>query len=299
MSVDAPLLSTAELAALYDDIVVRHTRRDAAASAELAGPFASAQRGLGLELYESRPYRAGDEPRHMDWRATARSGRAMTKVFRAEKQRSVFLLVDRSPSMAFATRGELKAALAARITALLSFTALSAQEPVAGAIAGERLEIFSAARHAEGVLPLLRAAAAPLDATHQNPRTLQAIQTWEWLDRVAPPRATVYLVSDLQFLTQSLQGALGRLAMRREVWALHTVDPSEETLPDAGLLRLRAPGNRDSFVVDSSNPALRKAYAQHMAQRYAEQQAILAASNIRLRRFYTNANPRAALQEVA
>lgn len=299
MTFDAPLLSTAELAALHEDIVVRRARREAAASAELSGPFASAQRGYGLELYESRPYRAGDEPRHMDWRATARSGRPMTKVFRAEKQRSVFLIVDRSPSMAFATRGELKAALAARLAALLSFTAISVQEPVAGAIAAERLEIFSAARHAEGVLPLLRSAAAALDARQESRSTLQAIPTWEWIDRVAPPRATVYLLSDLQFLTQTLQGALAKLAMRREVWALHIVDPSEETLPDAGLLRLRAPGDSTRVVVDTSNPALRTAYAQYMAQRRAEHHALLAASNIQVRRFYTNVDPRALLQEVA
>lgn len=299
MTHDTPLLSTAELAALYEDIVTRRARREAAASAELGGPFASAQRGLGLELYESRPYRAGDEPRHMDWRATARSGRAMTKVFRAEKQRSVFLIVDRSPSMAFATRGELKAALAARVAALLSFTAIAAHEPVAGAVADERLHLFPGARHAEGVLPLLQAAAAPLFAQGGNSLVLADLPTWEWLDKAAPPHATVYLVSDLQFLTHSLQGALTRLAARREVWALQVIDPSEETLPDAGLLRLRPPGGGMNFVVDTSNEALRCAYAQRMAQRHAEQKAMLAASNIQLRRLPTNADPRAALQEVA
>jgi len=299
MTLDAPLLTTAELAALHKDIVTRRARRDAAASAELAGPYTSAQRGFGLELHESRPYRPGDEPRHMDWRATARSGRPMTKVFRAEKQRSVFLIIDRSPSMAFATRGELKAAVAARAAALLSFTAIAAQEPVAGAVAQERLQVFPRARHAEGVLPLLQAAAAPLLANRMLPRAgLGEMQAWEWLDKVAPPHASVYLLSDLQFLSPALQGSVARLAARREVWALQVLDPSEESLPDAGLLRLRAPGGA-SFVVDTGDAGVRRAYAQRMAERYAQQRAILTASNIQLRRLYTHADPRDTLQEVA
>lgn len=299
MTLDSPLLSTAELTALYEDIVARRARREAAASAELAGPFASAQRGLGLELYESRPYRTGDEPRHIDWRATARSGRPMTKVFRAEKQRSIFLIVDRSPSMAFATRGELKAALAARVAAVLGFTAIAAREPVAGAVADEQLQLFPGTRRAESLLPLLQAAAAPLLPGNADALKLAQIQTWEWLDKAAPPHATVYLLSDLQFLTHPLQGALARLAARRDVWALQILDPSEATLPDAGVLRLRSPGGGMSVVVDTSNKRLREAYAQRMAQRHAEQSALLAASNIQLRQLRTNLDPRPILQEVA
>lgn len=300
MTLDAPLLSSAELAALYEDIMTRRARRDAAASAELAGPYASAQRGFGLELYESRPYRPGDEPRHMDWRATARSGRPMTKVFRAEKQRSVFLIIDRSPSMAFATRGELKATVAARAAALLSFTAIAAQEPVAGAVAQEELQVFPSARQAEGALPLLRAAAAPLTANTALRRVvLGEMQAWEWLDKVAPPHANVYLLSDLQFLSSAVQSSMARLAARREVWALQIVDPSEENLPNAGLLRLRAPGTNETFVVDTGNAQVRRAYAQRMAERRATQQRMLAAINIPLRRLYTHADVRNTLQEVA
>lgn len=300
MRLDAPLLSTAELTALHEDIMTGRARRDAAASAELAGPYASAQRGFGLELYESRPYRAGDEPRHMDWRATARSGRPMSKVFRAEKQRSIFLVIDRSPSMAFATRGELKAAVAARAAAILSFMAVAAQEPVAGAVAEESLRVFAAARHADGVLPMLRAAAAPLAAAREQGRvTLGDMHTWEWLDKVAPHQATVYLLSDLQFLSRALQGSLAHLATRREIWALQVMDPSEENLPDAGLLRLRSPSGGASVVVDTGDIRVRRAYAQRMAERHAEQQAILSASNIRWRRLYTHADPRETLQEVA
>ena len=41
-----------------------------------------------MEYAESREYVAGDDARHIDWRVTARTGRAHTKLFQAERERS-------------------------------------------------------------------------------------------------------------------------------------------------------------------------------------------------------------------
>jgi len=38
-------------------------------------------RGHGMDWVDTRAYQAGDDLRHLDWRATARSGKATTKVF--------------------------------------------------------------------------------------------------------------------------------------------------------------------------------------------------------------------------
>jgi hypothetical protein len=51
-------------------------------------------RGRGMEFDESRVYQPGDDPRNMDWRVTARAGRPHVKLFREERERPVWLLVD-------------------------------------------------------------------------------------------------------------------------------------------------------------------------------------------------------------
>ena len=80
--------------------------------------------GRGMEYEESRKYAAGDDARMIDWRVTARTGTAHTKVFREDRQRTVYLLVDMSSTMRFGTRVAFKSVIAAEAAALISWTAL-------------------------------------------------------------------------------------------------------------------------------------------------------------------------------
>ncbi|GIW35423.1 DUF58 domain-containing protein [Meiothermus sp.] len=55
--------------------------------------------GRGLEFYELRGYAQGDEPRFIDWRAYARTGRLYTRIFQAEAPARFTFFLDGSPSM--------------------------------------------------------------------------------------------------------------------------------------------------------------------------------------------------------
>lgn len=58
------------------------------------GAYVSHFKGRGMEFDESRPYQPGDDPRSIDWRVTARSTTAYTKLFREERERPVLVMVD-------------------------------------------------------------------------------------------------------------------------------------------------------------------------------------------------------------
>jgi uncharacterized protein (DUF58 family) len=60
----------------------------------LAGRHASRLRGRGLNFEELRGYLRGDDPRHIDWKVTARTGKPHVRVYTEEKDRTVWLLVD-------------------------------------------------------------------------------------------------------------------------------------------------------------------------------------------------------------
>jgi len=90
--------SLAELIALRERVRGWPPARLGAAS--VSGPALSPFRGRGMEYAESRPYAAGDDARHIDWRLTARSGRTHTKLFQAERERITVLVADTAPVLA-------------------------------------------------------------------------------------------------------------------------------------------------------------------------------------------------------
>jgi uncharacterized protein (DUF58 family) len=111
-----------------------------------------------LEIEEVRPYAAGDDARSIDWRVTARRGRLHTKLYREERERPVWLLVDLSASMFFGSRGQLKSTLAVRAAALLAWAAALGEDRVGAVIGnGARTTVLALRSREAGVLPILQA----------------------------------------------------------------------------------------------------------------------------------------------
>ena len=96
-----------------------------------AGDYQSAFKGRGMEYDESRLYQPGDDIRNIDWRVTARTGKAHTKLFREERERPVHLWVDFRAPMFFATRGKFKAVIAAELAGLFAWTGLRNDKVIA------------------------------------------------------------------------------------------------------------------------------------------------------------------------
>jgi uncharacterized protein (DUF58 family) len=66
-----------------------------------AGGHRSPFHGFSTEFSQHRPYRAGDDFRHLDWKVLARTDRLYTRQFRETTNMSVMVVVDASASMAF------------------------------------------------------------------------------------------------------------------------------------------------------------------------------------------------------
>lgn len=137
-----------ELEALRRRLVVR-------AASGASGERRSRRRGSSAEFEEHRPYSPGDDPRRIDWSAYARTGEPVVKLFRAEEDAVVRLLVDASASMRFGEPSKFDAAR--RFAASLGYMALAGSEraQVLG-LHGGRLEARPASRGRGGVGKLLR-----------------------------------------------------------------------------------------------------------------------------------------------
>ncbi len=119
---DATTPTLAALIALRAQVQGRQAARRGRHGA--SGIAASPLRGRGMEYAESREYVVGDDARHIDWRLSARTGRAHTKLFQAERDRLTLIVADTAPSLYFGTRVRFKSVQAARAGALAAWAAL-------------------------------------------------------------------------------------------------------------------------------------------------------------------------------
>jgi uncharacterized protein (DUF58 family) len=78
------------------------------------------KRGRGLEFADHRPYAAGDDFRHIDWKAYKRVGRLLLRLFDEERDLPIYLMLDCSRSMAEPAKFD----MARRVAAALCYIGL-------------------------------------------------------------------------------------------------------------------------------------------------------------------------------
>jgi uncharacterized protein (DUF58 family) len=101
-------------------------RRRFAGSA--GGARRSTRKGQSVEMADHRPYSPGDDVRRIDWNAYARLEELILRLYVAEEDLVVYLLVDTSASMGFGDPPKLD--VAKRLAAALAYVGLSGSERV-------------------------------------------------------------------------------------------------------------------------------------------------------------------------
>ena len=244
-----------------------------------SGEYYSPFRGRGMEFDEVRLYQPGDDVRTLDWRVTARTGKAHTKLFREERERAVLVWADFRAPMFFATRGVFKSVLAAQTAALLAWSAHHQRDRVGGLIFSEDQHHELRPRGGKSavlhLLQLLSQMSSLHLAENKSPNTLSAeqeqaacYQALMRLRRVSKPGSLICLISDFRDFDQQAESVLTQISQHNDVIMLFVHDPIEEALPDAGIYRV---GNEQQvFDIDTSSHKSRQSYAARHVQKTAE-----------------------------
>ncbi len=230
----------------------------------LAGNYISSFRGRGMDFDEVRAYQPGDDIRSMDWRVTARTGRAHTKLYREERERPVFFLVDHSPEMHFGTRSAFKSVIAAEIAALLAWAAGDSGDRIGGIV-------FNGDGHIElrpsggqrGVLRLLKAVIDAPRASHTDPASLT--HALARLRHVVRPGSQIVVLSDFRHLDADGERHLSYLSKHNDLLAVFIFDALERELPPPG--RYNVSDGHDIFAIDTRGAKQRRHYRQQFDQR--------------------------------
>jgi uncharacterized protein (DUF58 family) len=194
----------------------------------------------------------------MDWRVTARAGTPHVKVFREERERPVWLLVDLGPSMRFGTRVAFKSVIAAQAAALLAWAAADKGDQVGGLVYDEtrHFERRPAAR-SRGVLPLINALATPPQAGGSGVyRGLT--EAAGALVHLVRPGSLVFLLSDFADVDPERSAWLAQLGAHSEVVLVLIYDLLERAAPPPG--RYPVTDGRRRGLLDTTGEAQRRRY---------------------------------------
>lgn len=248
------------------------------------GAYMSAFKGRGMEFDEVRPYEPGDDVRSLDWKVTARTGQAFTKMFREERERPVLLCVDFRVPMFFATRGAFKVVVACYGAALLAWSASRAGDRVGGLLFGDLdHQEIKPQRGKAAVLHFIKQLVAHPSWTgyERLQRDRAALSSaLSRLRRVAKPGGLIFLLSDFRDLDTRVESQILGISRHNDVVLLFVNDPLERQLPPAGRYRL-TDGERQ-VELDTGVPATAERYARRFDERLGRLQQLSGRSGIRL-----------------
>jgi uncharacterized protein (DUF58 family) len=237
-------------------------------ASHLGGTERSTLRGAGPELAELREYVPGDDVRQIDWHVTARTDRPFVRLAEVERGLDALLVVDLSRSVDWGTArchrreravdicavaGELLIRQGNRL-GLLPFAEkpLPVRPPRGGRL--QLVHILKTLRDGPG---------QPSDGPTDLAAALHAVEP------LMRRRGLVLVVSDF-LAPDGWQAALGRLAARHEVVAVHLADPRDRDLPDLGLVTFEDPETGRQLTVDTADPRLRDRFARAAADQLAQ-----------------------------
>ena len=215
--------------------------------ARAKGEHAVSRKGFSLEFSDYRRYQRGDDLRYIDWNVYRRLERLLLKVFTAEEEMNIYLLVDTSRSMA---EGKpVKIDYAKKVAAALGYIGLKNLDRVGGASFSTQIaKPLTLGRGRKQVLSLFRFLSNLSASGETNLRA--AIHSFT---NLFPHPGFVVIVSDL-FDETGWRAALEELTAKRyQILVIHIVD-AEETQPkpwgDVALTDVEA-GRERKFFLDA------------------------------------------------
>ena len=237
------------------------------------GEHSASRKGFSLEFSDYRKYQRGDDLRYVDWNIYRRLERLLVKVFTAEEEMNIYLLLDTSRSMAQGSPAKID--YAKRVAAALGYIGLKNLDRVGGASFASALHApLTLGRGRKQILRLFNF----LGGLSCDGATDLRMSVHSFC-RLFPHPGLVIVVSDL-FDPEGWRAALQELAIKKhQLLVVHIVDEQESSPKASGDITLRdVEGGRERrFFLDSE---LVRRYQQELRRYLGEIEAVCAQREI-------------------
>ena len=241
-----------------------------------AGSYHSAFKGQGIDFEEVREYQPGDEVRSIDWNVTAKTGLPFVKQYREERELTILLVVDISPSTSYGSVYHSKREKLAELAALLAFSANRNGDKVGLLLVSDQIELFlPPTKGQKHVLRILREVLfRPAEGKGTNLSEGVRIA-----NQVMKRRAVVFLLSDFIIPEHGLEDEsnmkilLDQMASTRrkhDLICARVYDSVERELPDVGLVEMEDSESGEKFTIDTSDQNTQSQYKNSFAKKGEE-----------------------------
>jgi uncharacterized protein (DUF58 family) len=199
----------------------------------MSGMHRSPYQGISVEFAQHRPYVAGDDIRHVDWKVFGRNDKIYLKQYQEETNLQLVLVVDASESMGFGSVASgsdtwTKYDHATAIAASLAYMAIRQQDSVGLAIYDQVLSRFFKPSNTPAQWKMV------VQELQQVPRWSKT-NTGKILDQIAERlnhRSLIVMISDFFDNLDGIQKGLRRLRYKKhEIIMMQILDPQETDFP--------------------------------------------------------------------
>jgi len=237
------------------------------------GEHAVLRKGFSLEFSDYRRYQRGDDLRYVDWNIYRRLDRLLLKIFTAEEEMNIYLLVDTSRSMAQGTPAKLD--YARKVAAALGYIGLKNLDRVGGAAFSTALhKPLTLGRGRKQILGMFRFLSKLSCSGETDLRA--AIHTFT---NLFPHPGLVVIVSDL-FDPAGWRRALEELTAKGyQLLVIHLVDQQElrpKAWGDVALVDVEGGRERKFFLDDD----LVRRFETELASYFKEIETVCASRRI-------------------
>ena len=240
-----------------------------------AGKYHSAFRGRGMSFAEVREYRVGDDVRDIDWNVTARSERTHVKVFEEERELTMMLVVDVSPSRMFGSKELTKKNVITEIAATLAFSAAKNNDKVGCILFSDKVEKFIPPKKGRAHVMMIIRELVGFEPTGTSTNISEALR---YLVGVNKKRATTFLLSDLinaESDMAKLDDALKIASSKHDIMAIRVYDERDRELPNVGIVEVVDSETGRREWLDTSSRAVRNFWRDNYDERTTAMRTLL------------------------
>ncbi len=255
--------------------VINWLAADSMVKTQRVGGFRSRFKGRGMDFDEVRMYQIGDDIRNIDWKVTARTGHAHTKLFKEEREKPVFVVLDQMPSMFFGTAQVFKSLLACQIAGQLMWNSLNNGDRFGALLFSENnhfeMKPSGNRRHCMRLLNRIvenhQQTLENYFSSEKKQSTAEQItqqqnnfsETLRRLQYLAKPGSVIHIISDFNQFDSRCEKQLSKLSQHADLHCVFVNDTIESQLPPAGIYGIS--NGVENSILDTSKENIRLNYA--------------------------------------